>query len=80
MFDSIRGRIRNDARVRWWYRQNLFVFASADAITGNDALRKAAEPSPSQELEWVYAPLLKQAQDRLARAGRRRSLWARLRG
>jgi SAM-dependent methyltransferase len=33
VLDSIRGRIWNDARVEWWYRQNLLIFANKAGVS-----------------------------------------------
>ncbi|MGH7905746.1 MAG: methyltransferase domain-containing protein [Candidatus Binataceae bacterium] len=53
MLDPIRPRIRDDRRVRWWYRQNMVIFASEGAIAGNPVLAAEAE-RPLNELEWVH--------------------------
>jgi hypothetical protein len=58
MLDPIRPLIREDRRVRWWYRQNIVMFASAAAIRDNPAL--AAEAArPIQEMEWVHQRLVR---------------------
>lgn len=36
MLDIIRGRIWNDARVEWWYRQNLLLFANKAGLSRAD--------------------------------------------
>jgi hypothetical protein len=51
--DPFRPRIRDDRRVAWWYRQNLVMFATPDAIAANAALAKWEVP-PGLESEWVY--------------------------
>jgi SAM-dependent methyltransferase len=51
--DPFRPRIRDDRRVAWWYRQNMVMFASPDAIAANPALVKWEVP-PGLESEWVY--------------------------
>ena len=51
--DPFRPRIRDDRRVAWWYRQNMVMFASPDAIAANPALAKWEVP-PGLESEWVY--------------------------
>jgi SAM-dependent methyltransferase len=33
VLDMIRGRIWNDARVEWWYRQNLLLFANKSGLS-----------------------------------------------
>jgi len=51
--DPFRPRIRDDRRVAWWYRQNMVMFASPDAITANPALANWEVP-PGLESEWVH--------------------------
>jgi SAM-dependent methyltransferase len=51
--DPFRPKIRDDRRVAWWYRQNLVMFASPDAIVANAALAQCEVP-PGLESEWVY--------------------------
>src|SRR5258708_8345314 len=51
--DPFRPKIRDDRRVAWWYRQNLVMFASPDAIAANPALARCEVP-PGLESEWVY--------------------------
>ena len=36
--DFIRGRIWDDARIRWWLRQNIILFAHEQLITGSERL------------------------------------------
>ncbi len=45
MFDPVRKLIFNDERVEWWYRQNIYMFASANIIDGNVMLRGLVENS-----------------------------------
>ena len=70
MFDSIRPRIRDEPGVRWWYRQNLVLYANeagraAHPLLGTDAA--SGEPG----LEWVHVNMLRAAGVRnLLRHGR----------
>jgi SAM-dependent methyltransferase len=53
MFDPIRPLIRNHPSIEWWYRQNIFLYASQklDPIPvglGEEVVRGA-------EIEWVHA-------------------------
>lgn len=58
MLDPVRPLIREDRRVRWWYRQNIVMFASSAAIRDNPSL--AAEAArPLQEMEWVHQHLMR---------------------
>ena len=54
MLDPFRPRIRDDQRVSWWYRQNMVLFASPEAIAANPALAEYAEVAPGFESEWVH--------------------------
>jgi SAM-dependent methyltransferase len=54
MLDPIRPLIRDDARVKPWYRQNLMLFASSAALAANDKLRAEAAGPPRADLEWVH--------------------------
>ena len=38
MLDVIRPLIREDRRVKWWYRQNIVMFASEAAMSANPVL------------------------------------------
>jgi SAM-dependent methyltransferase len=54
MFDPLRRRLRDDHRVKWWYRQNLVLFASQEGIARNPALRQEQEVASGAELDWVF--------------------------
>jgi hypothetical protein len=79
MFDPFRGRLREDRRVRWWYRQNLVLFASEEGIARNPALQQEPEVSPGAELEWVHFDIVRAHRNPrfLARHGLGRA-WQRL--
>ncbi|HKV54187.1 MAG TPA: methyltransferase domain-containing protein [Candidatus Binataceae bacterium] len=53
MFDPIRPTIRGNENVLWWYQQNIFLFARADAAVEYPALGN--EVQPGNEMEWVHA-------------------------
>jgi len=53
MLDPFRPKLRDDRRVAWWYRQNMVMFASPDAMTANPALANWEVP-PGLESEWVH--------------------------
>jgi len=59
MLDPIRPLIRDDKRVAWWYRQNILMFASEAAVSGNPALRAEAARQPQPELEWVHISMVR---------------------
>jgi hypothetical protein len=56
--DAIRPRVWNDVRVDSWYRQNLFLFASGDAIERNPALKAEASRQAHPRLECVEERVL----------------------
>ncbi len=41
--DCLRRRIWDDLRVRWWYAQNLLIFASEEGLERNPRLKEAAQ-------------------------------------
>jgi hypothetical protein len=53
MLDPFRPRIRDDSRIAWWYRQNMVLFVSPDALAANPRLAKCEVP-PGLESEWVH--------------------------
>ena len=55
LLDPIRPRIRHDKRVKWWYRQNLLIYASDEAIANTPALQPHITSEP---LEWVHVSLV----------------------
>jgi SAM-dependent methyltransferase len=79
MFDPFRGRLREDRRVKWWYRQNLVLFASAEGIERNPPLQREPEVSAGAELEWVHFDIVRTHRNPgfLARQGLGRA-WKRL--
>jgi SAM-dependent methyltransferase len=54
MLDPLRPRTRDDAEVAWWYRQNMVMFATPEAIAANPALAACGEVPKGRECEWVY--------------------------
>jgi len=61
MFDPLRPLIHYDSSVRWWYRQNLVVFASAEAIASHRSL--GPEIPPGDELQWVHISIARPRRD-----------------
>jgi SAM-dependent methyltransferase len=53
--DPIRPRIWRDTRVESWYRQNLFVYASAATVSASADLRAEAELARESGLELIRA-------------------------
>jgi hypothetical protein len=55
LFDPIRPLIRDEASVRWWYRQNLLLFASPEGVSAHQQLRQVVQ---GKEMEWVHLSLV----------------------
>jgi len=51
--DPIRRHVWQNSQIAWWYRQNIFLFASDDAIVKSAALQAAAQDTSASEVEWV---------------------------
>ena len=55
--DPIRPAVRDDQRIRWWYRQNVVLYIDEKRI-GEVAPSLAAAPEPtfltSEGIEWVH--------------------------
>jgi SAM-dependent methyltransferase len=56
MFDPIRPRIRENNAICWWYRQNLVVFASQEAVLRHPSL---GERITGDDIQWVHISLLR---------------------
>jgi glycosyltransferase involved in cell wall biosynthesis len=52
-YDAIRPAVWDDQQVAWWYRQNILVFADAQARGAHPALA-AASPAPGAALDRVH--------------------------
>jgi SAM-dependent methyltransferase len=61
IFDPIRPLIRSNTAVRWWYRQNLLVFASQEGISAHPLLGQ--EVAIGEEMEWVHIAMLERKRD-----------------
>jgi SAM-dependent methyltransferase len=59
MLDPLRPRVRNDARVAWFYRQNMLLYASDDAISGNPGLQRELDRVPPEDMEWVHMTVVR---------------------
>lgn len=66
MLDLIRPQIRTNRSVAWWYRQNIVMFASEKAISGNEKLKAAASRELQPELEWVHVSMVRKDHERNA--------------
>lgn len=58
VLDPIRKDIWQNESVQWWYRQNLLVYASAEALNRSEELR-SSRIGENELLPWVHAGILK---------------------
>ena len=56
--DPVRRHIWQDERVELWYQQNIFLFASQDAINGSASLASEYRKAQANSIELVYEPIL----------------------
>ncbi len=54
MLDPLRPALRDNRQVEWWYRQNMILFSSQEAIDANPALADCGEVPPGLESEWIH--------------------------
>src|SRR5512146_2151406 len=65
MLDLIRPQVREDRRVKWWYRQNIVMFASEVAISANAPLRETLADDgglcldDDKGVEWIHINMLR---------------------
>ena len=52
--DTIRFAVWDDPHVTWWYKQNLLLFASDEAMARNERLAQAHDASPRPPLRLVH--------------------------
>jgi len=71
--DPIRPRVWQDNRVQWWYRQNIFLYASNDAIAKSTVLQAEYRRSCNSQFELIHENILT---DALARSSHYTSLTA----
>jgi hypothetical protein len=57
--DCLRPRIWQDSRVAYWYRQNMFLYVSAAAVTRYPGLNAQLEHPPASDLELIHVDVLK---------------------
>ncbi|HVB82884.1 MAG TPA: methyltransferase domain-containing protein [Candidatus Binataceae bacterium] len=64
MLDLVRPQVREDRRVKWWYRQNIVMFASEVAISANPSLRETVADysrlrlDDDKGIEWIHINML----------------------
>jgi hypothetical protein len=78
--DPIRPRIWQDGRVEWWYRQNILMYASEEAIA-NFSFLQAVKNSAQTQLECIHPAILRRLLSVRGMLGELpRATWRRLRG
>jgi hypothetical protein len=56
--DPIRKHLWHDHRVKWWYRQNLLVYASEEAVRSSEVLTAEIIGTEGELLPWVHSGIL----------------------
>jgi len=56
--DPIQRNIRDDRRVEWWYRQNLYLYVAAERVADDPRLRAEREYAMEHPFEWVHLDVL----------------------
>lgn len=57
--DPVRRHVWQNQQVKWWYRQNIVLYASSTAIDGAAALQEEAALAMSAPFEWVHLQVVK---------------------
>lgn len=52
--DHVRRSVWHDEQVEWWYRQNLLLFATPQAIAARPALARARENTVESALDVIH--------------------------
>lgn len=55
--DPIRRHILMESKVEWWYRQNIFLYASQDAIANSSALQAEKELANNMDFELIHGSI-----------------------
>lgn len=58
LLDPIRPSILTDTRIEWWYRQNIVLYASEEAMRKYAKLETYRMPEGGLGIEWVQAYLM----------------------
>jgi SAM-dependent methyltransferase len=56
--DPIQRLIRDDLRVEWWYRQNVYLYAAKERVANDPRLRMEREYAMAHPFEWVHRDVL----------------------
>jgi SAM-dependent methyltransferase len=60
--DFLRWAVWNDPRVTWWYKQNLLMFASDEALAASPKLAEKAQASPAEPYAVVHPERFRMAE------------------
>lgn len=64
--DPVRRHVWHDARVKWYYRQNMLLYASPEAIARSTTLQAEDAFAAQTPSEWVHIKVLHRHMSRLA--------------
>jgi SAM-dependent methyltransferase len=56
--DPIRPRIWQNTRVEWWYRQNIFLYASNSEIRRSPSLLAEAALAAQEDIELIHSSIV----------------------
>lgn len=56
--DPFRRHMCFDFRIPWWYRQNIFLYASPEAINRSEELQEEKKWAMKADMELVYSNIL----------------------
>lgn len=56
--DPFRRQLLHDERVAWWYRQNLFLYATQNALESGDHLRDEKKGETISDMELIHVSIL----------------------
>jgi SAM-dependent methyltransferase len=57
--DLLRRKIRDDQSVKFWYRQNIMLFASEEVVATNQLLKAEAARGSQADIEWVHISMVR---------------------
>jgi hypothetical protein len=57
--DPIRRHVRENQQVKWWYRQNLVLYAKGSHLIESAALQEEARLSALSPFEWVHLQVVR---------------------
>jgi SAM-dependent methyltransferase len=67
--DPVRPRVWRDPAVRWWYKQNTYLFCGREAIGSSPALARELEMARAFPFELVHDKVFRRLTSRRRRGG-----------